>query len=316
MRNARDIESADSKSSLLMDDDNMLLHALDSVGTSAYGIVCISAWILNEGSSHLIQQCFWVDPIFRRENKSDSLEMLLDERRMDYSPARPLIPGEGLEGVLFSECINTIRVRTSHIKRSSILRMIQPDKEIASVSLPYSPRGFQFRLLRHILEDDDQPYNRRLSLLVEAKIGKAIGLPFHHNLVRGIVVYMTRENAREEDLLSDDCIRYLLSSTQYISGLFIFLMNRRVAQMQIQERLNGSYTRIRRKLLAIDHMKKFPGVYKKMINNHEGSPTTKERKRILFQYDCMRSIMDRIQAWFQKCKGGNGAYICVCVFMV
>ena len=115
-----DIEQATNSKSR-NDDQSMIRQALNSVGSSAYGIISISVWSLNEISSHLIQHGFWVDPIFRRESTSDALEMLIDERRMDYAPARPLIPGEGLQVFLFSECINTIRVRTSHIKRSSIL---------------------------------------------------------------------------------------------------------------------------------------------------------------------------------------------------
>jgi hypothetical protein len=303
-----DIERADSKSpsfksrSTFMDDESMLLQALDSVGASAYGIICISVWILNEGSSQLIQprNGFWVDPIFRRENRSDALEMLLDERRIDYAPARHLVPGEGVEGLLFSESLNTIRVRTSHIKRSSILRT---DHEATD-------RSFAFRSLKPILDDEDQPYNRRLSLMIEAKIGKAIGFPFHHNSTKGIVVYMARETAREENLLSTVCIRYLLHSTQFISGLLVFLSTRRDSQKQIQEHLMGVYDRIRRKLLAVHHMKNYPLLYKSSIDHCEESPTNKIEKhawvRNFFQQrDCVRRTLEQVHAWFQKCKGGN-----------
>ena len=328
-----DIERADLQApesqNAFMDDDRMLLQALDSVGASAYGIVAISIWILNEGSSHLVQprNGFWVDPIFRRENKSDAMEMLLDERRMDYAPARPLIPGEGLEGLLFSECVNAVRVCRSSVFQQHNIKRLSIERIHASTPLSYNfpTGGLVFRPLKPILEDEDQPYNRRISLMVEAKIGKALGLPFHHNSTKGIIVYMARQTAREEDLLSPVCVRYLLNATQFITGLLIFLSSRRESQIQIHERLNGIYSRIRRKMMAVRNMKNRPCPNTKSMDYSNKISTGKAHKHgwithlFWFQSDWMGKVLERIVTYGQKCKGGNGTQVSYslnwCIFL-
>jgi hypothetical protein len=314
---SNDVEKAQLRdpygSNAFADDDILLRQALDSIGSSAYGIIAISIWVMNEGSVCLFQPTngFWIDPIFRRENPSVALEMLLDDQRIDYTPPRPLVPGEGLEGLLYSECIGINRNENKlHVKRISVQRIIHQDFAPVDTAFNLNPSGgLVFRSLRPILEDEDQPYNRRLSLMVQAQIGKALGLPFHHQSVQGIVIFMARQSARDEDLLRPVHARHLLASTQFVSGLLMFLSHRRKVQFQIKGHLHDIYKRIHKKVMAIHNVKQFPSSLNNTVSHKAVSirkDTTDIWMTTFYPGKSIENLLDKIKIWARKCFGGNG----------
>ena len=89
-------------------DDDLLHRAVADAGRWAYGTVLVEVWI-HTGGTTLIRPTsgWWLDPMYplacRQTTTGTDVSRLVDETRPDYVPPTPLVPGEGLPGVLWAE---------------------------------------------------------------------------------------------------------------------------------------------------------------------------------------------------------------------
>ena len=147
--------------------------AIRNAGTNAFGINAIDVWLLNEedGSFRHAPGGWWRHYAYTGENAREqtALARIEDGSRPDHVPPTPQIPGAGLAGYFWG----LLGTHNAHCV---------------------------WRDVKAITSDPDQPAYPRMQMLEQAGFGKATGVPFDIRGHRGIVLYLTRETASEEQL--------------------------------------------------------------------------------------------------------------------
>jgi len=147
--------------------------AIHNAGTNAFGINAIDVWLLDEddGSFHHAQGGWWRHYAYKGANANEqrALARIEDVTRNDFVPPLPQIPGAGLAGYFWG----LLGTNNHHCV---------------------------WRDVKAITSDPDQPPYLRMQMLEQAGFGKAAGVPFDIRGHRGIVIYLTRETASEEQL--------------------------------------------------------------------------------------------------------------------
>ena len=181
-------------------DESRVYQAAREAGRHAFGVVAVDVWILDHGNFLHVPGGFWVNPVFAKRHPSDAMERIVNPHHPNYSPPMPQVPGAGLAG---------------YFRALGTERLISRD-------------------LKAITSDPFQPSYRRMNVLEEAGFGKATGIPFDILGHRGVVVYLTRENA-SESLLSDPTnANFLKIAAQHI-GAASALSKPRLLSMQARE---------------------------------------------------------------------------------
>lgn len=93
-------------------DDSLLYRSVKDAGNLSFGIVMVEVWTWDAASSTLVlpQGGSWIAASFHccRSCSNNSPHSLTDSSRNDYVAANPVIPGEGLPGVFWSDANDTL----------------------------------------------------------------------------------------------------------------------------------------------------------------------------------------------------------------
>jgi hypothetical protein len=169
-------------------DDDRISRAIQETGRNAFGLIGLDVWVFDHGSLVHVPGGFWINPVFAKRHPSEALNRLIDPSHPLYANPLPQIPGTGLAGYFWS----------------------------------LGNKRMVWRELKAITSDPFQPLYPRMYLLEEAGFGKATGVPFDILGYRGVVVYMTRENASEAILNEPENVEYLKIAAQYIGSTVAF----------------------------------------------------------------------------------------------
>jgi hypothetical protein len=203
--------------------DNSLLHqAVADGGRWAYGVMFVEVWVLNDDKTQLFRPegGWWIDPVFH-SSCGDNCKVcrLTNPERVDFLKPEPLCPGEGLAGFLWSAA---------------------------------SVETVEFREIKSIAEDPDQPWNPRLQLLGEIGLGLAAGVPFNcHGGQKGIVVYMAREYVNMNRLRSSSNELYLKAASSLMGAAYALRQPRLQMQNDREAQLAAVMRRVRHKIIAL-----------------------------------------------------------------
>lgn len=200
-----------SWSSQLTDDEsnydkNMLKRILEDIGTHAYGITGIEVWTMDDNGMTLSQPegGFWVDEVFASAHK-DNKDLLELKNDPDIEPVPP---GFGIAGFLFSESTAFSYDRKRGGAITSALRVLKSRE--SSTSHWYD--------IAALIADEDQPYDERTNMILDAGFGKAFGVPFNLDGLKGITIYYARSTA-DENAIFDHLRRiHLFSGVDMISS--------------------------------------------------------------------------------------------------
>jgi len=187
-------------------DKSMLERIIKDVGKHAYGIIGIEVWTMDDNGITLSQSDggFWVDEVFAKSQTDNGKTLEL----LDNSDVEPVPPGFGIAGFLFSEAADFTYDRRAGGVIPSALEMLKT-REISS-SHWYDLQSF--------LDDEDQPYDEHTNLILEMGFGKAFGVPFYLDGLRGITIFYARSSA-DENAIFDQLRRiYLFSAVDMISS--------------------------------------------------------------------------------------------------
>ena len=147
--------------------------AIHNAGTNAFGINAIDVWLLDEddGSFHHAPGGWWRHYAYKGKNATEqrALARIEDVTRSDFVPPLPQIPGAGLAGYFWG----LLGTHNHHCL---------------------------WRNVSAITSDPDQPPYLRMQMLEQAGFGKATGVSFDIRGHRGIVLYLARETACEDQL--------------------------------------------------------------------------------------------------------------------
>ena len=199
-------------------DERRVYRATQEAGQHAFGVVAVDVWILDHGNFVHVPGGFWVNPVFAKRHPSDALERIVNPNHLHYSPPLPQVPGAGLAGYFWALGTDT---------------MIWRD-------------------LKAITSDPFQPPYQRMNVLEEAGFGKATGIPFDILGHKGVVIYLTRENA-SESLLSDPMnANYLKVASQHI-GTASAITRPRLLSMNARElRITKKLRRVATKIQCVN----------------------------------------------------------------
>ena len=238
---ARDSHMGDRGSAEL--NEVLLYQAVCAAGAWAYGVVATEVWVLNPLTGSLEQPAggYWRDSVFP---PSQALRRIEDSTCPDHVPPRPLAPGEGLAGALWSEAGKTM------------LAKLQSRRRLDENELP--KRNVVWRSIKALSEDPDQPPSERLQLLGQAGFGLAAGVTFQIKDVKGIVVYMARANSESHQLQSHENESYLASAADLIGAEVALAANRAMAIHQRIERRRVVLEKARNKIRTALAMSRRP----------------------------------------------------------
>jgi len=191
-------------------DKRILQRIIGDIGKHAYGIVGISVWTMDENGITLSMADggFWVDNVFTQSN-SKACEDLVSFME-GQKEVKPVSPGEGIAGYLFSEQ-NSVRAENDmmHYVRQR-LTLMTGNRD---------PFGHWYEL-QSFLEDEDQPYDEHTNVLLCAGFGKALGVPFHRNGIEGIAVFYARSTANESAIFGSIERAHIYSGVDTIASAF------------------------------------------------------------------------------------------------
>ena len=149
-----------------------------------------------------------------------ALARLEDRSRKDYTAPERQIPGSGLAGYFWSSCSNHDRNNT-------------------------------WRDVRAITSDPDQPPDRRSNLLENAGFGKACGIPFDIRGHRGVVLYLARVSADQNQLCEQTNEIHLRVSADLIGAVSCSVITTKASINAKRERNAKTLRRVRAKMLAL-----------------------------------------------------------------
>lgn len=251
-------------------DESRVYQAAREAGRHAFGVVAVDVWTLDHGTFLHVPGGFWVNPVFAKRHPSDALERIVNPHHSNYSPPMPQVPGAGLAGYFWS---------------------------IGSERLIW-------RDLKAITSDPLQPSYRRMNVLEEAGFGKATGIPFDILGHRGVVVYLTRENA-SEPLLSDPTnVSFLRIAAQHIGAASALSKPRQLSMQAREKRITKKFRSVATKIHCVNA---FSSLRHSLSNrslqglarssSHLGSPLTRANS---FMESQMSSFRRGLKGWTDK----------------
>lgn len=296
-------------------DADMLNRALADAGRWAFGIMMAEVWIYPQNESGASARTLrirlerppgglWIDPVYLLSDSSGALERLIDPTRDNYVPPAPLIPGEGLAGILWTE--------TDHTGVFGDF-----DKDSAS-------RGGKvaWRDVRSLANDPDRPPNKRVKIFADAGFGWAAGVPFNVRKHMGIVVFLGRKAADPEKLRSELNEDYLRASADLIGAVYALREPRRACIEQRRQDAHEALRRARAKVFAMIRSRSWVKgtgsfVMPEMPEDKTGKEENFEQNLVEGQVPVesegrfgrwTRSVHQKLQIWLIKVRGGGAAY--------
>jgi hypothetical protein len=214
---------------------NQFFHqVVESAGRWAFGVIFVEVWVLNEAKTHLFrpEDGWWIDYYAHDCGGNSQFDRLIDPTRPDYIEPAPLAPGVGISGVLWAEVQGgNAANQNDHLERNVEWREIKP-----------------------LSDDPDQPYNPRLKYLAEIGLGWAAGVPFKVGENQGIVVYMARESASVRKLTDSINENYLTHSTLLIGSAYSLGAPRLAAENARRTENHDTLKRVMNKIRALKAM--------------------------------------------------------------
>ena len=271
-------------------DERRVYRAAQEAGRHAFGVAAVDVWILDHGNFVHVPGGFWVNPVFAKRHPSDALQRIINPEHSHYAPPLPQVPGAGLAGYFWA---------------LGAERLIWRD-------------------LKAITSDPFQPPYQRMNVLEEAGFGKATGIPFDILGHKGVVVYLTRENAGERLLNDPTNVNYLKVAAQHI-GTASALSAPRLSSMQareqrIKKKFRSVATKIHcvnafsslrhslsnRNLQGLARSQSIQGGSGKRANSLMGSQMTSFRREInVWTNKLKKNAQKRYTAFIEKCQGSN-----------
>lgn len=304
------------------EESDLLYRAVQDAGRWAYGTVFVEVWVLNDTKTKLIQPSggCWVDSAFEAtalaSNSADEAAAahgLLDPTSPNYLAPIPVSQGVGLAGVLWTE------VQPSSSKRGTdnndLTSQANPIHHLqSSQQQQQQHRPVVWRHLEALSKDPDQPYDKRIKLMVRCGLGWAAAVALDHPRHQGIIIYVARQTTNRDKLQSASNEAYLQSAADWIGSAYALREPRRDAVLARKSELTAALKRARIKLLALKHMGfDLATLIEKPKPTQPPTPQYaeedgEERKKSMFFYYCdyvTQHVKDKTTSLANKCKGGN-----------
>ena len=227
--------------------DQFFHQVLQDAGRWAFGVIFVEVWVLNDLRTHMFrpENGWWIEP-YAQESKFDPL---CDPTSLEYLEPTPLAPGVGLPGCLWAECQNGNGLNHHrHTRHSSVLPSVSEGFDHAGVHRDVLQRHVNWREVKPLAEDPDQPFNPRLKYLAECGLGLAAGVPFRIGPTEGLVVYMARESADEQKLTNSVNEEYLTHATLMIGSAYSLRLPRRAVVKARKAECSDGWKRLKRGL--------------------------------------------------------------------
>jgi hypothetical protein len=263
-------------------DDGLLHRAVEDAGRWAYGTVLAELWVWNDEHTALVRPDagWWVDPAFHSgagcgngKVTSCGICRLLDPKRADYIPSKPVAAGVGLPGVLWTE-------------KSRGKKIV-------------------WREVKGIANDPDQPYNPRLQLLGSIGLGWAAAVEFNRLGYSGLVIYMAREGVDLQRLQSESNEAYLLAASDFAASAYVLRGPRERAMQERRSELAAVLRRARNRILALTRM----GInIEKLVEDNAAAAAEANKPYFMASFSsgqCLGDVQHRMVTVFRKALGGD-----------
>jgi hypothetical protein len=278
------VDIPDKPSSQPDEYDNEFFHrVIEDAGRWAFGVICVEVWVLNEARTHLFrpENGWWIDPYARDFGGNSKFDRLTDPTKPGYIEPSPLPPGVGLSGALWAEAQggnaanrgqsarrgNISRRGSGSIARKASTRAgdFESYDDIGNRN-DVLERSVEWREIKALAEDPDQPHNPRLNVLAEIGIGWAAGVPFKVGAIRGLVIYMARNEANVRKLTDSKNEDYLTHATLLIGSAYALRVPRKVVENERKKESKDVMRRVRHKIHAVKAMNK---TLDELVHEHE-----------------------------------------------
>jgi hypothetical protein len=291
-----------------------LLHqAVENAGRWAYGIIVVEVWLLAEDQTKLFRPDggYWFDPTYHEECVGDDCQIcrLFNPDKHDYAPPKNVSPGEGLPGALWAEV--SVGNWTKNHRESlakSIINSSTNDKEFRhEITLThFRTRHIAWRNVQQLNEDPDQPWNQRLRVLADLKLGWAAAVPFSMHGSQGIVIYMARESVDMSRIQSERNEIYLKAATDLIGAACAFGEPRRAAVMERRKELLSTLHRVRDKIISI-HRKglSLKDLVEKEAETHVAPQGRRRNRHFGVIANAGQGVQKTATTMFEKAKGAG-----------
>jgi hypothetical protein len=275
-------------------DDEFFHQVVQDAGRWTFGVIFVEVWVLNETRTHLFhpENGWWIDP-YAQESKFDPLT---DPSSPDYLEVAPLAPGVGLPGALWAETHQRGNAATTNDNISNVLA-----------------REVNWREIKPLADDPDQPLNPRLKYLAECGLGLAAGIPFKVGAKEGLVVYMARENANVRKLTDPVNAEYLTHATLMIGSAYSLRVPRQAVVKARKSERDDAWRRVKTKLKVIRAMDKS---LEDLVHEQSQQPSSKQQilglrlgdavaHRRMICTDSLNKVVEKIRMTARKCFGAN-----------
>jgi len=215
---------------------NMMDAALYDAGRFCYGVKRIEVWLFDAVTNRLKQPWHgtWTDPVYNLnedEELMNSLEEIdKEDRSLTYAP------GEGLPGILWTESnIRGIFSRATELNESTA-------KTIDRFA------NIQWRDVKALADDPDQPYNPRLMTIAKAGFRLAAGVTFNIRSTKGVVIFMARDSVDRKKLKNLLNHEYILASAEHIGSVQALRKPRRLATEERRKDVIATFQKFKKLL--------------------------------------------------------------------
>ena len=106
-------------------DERLLHRTVADAGRWAHGTILVEVWVLSDDKTCLFRPelGWWIDPVYHDAcGENCEICRLVTPQKKGYVPPKPLAPGEGLPGVLWSES-DKFRTSTGSLRKPHLLPM-------------------------------------------------------------------------------------------------------------------------------------------------------------------------------------------------
>ena len=234
---------------------NRLQRALSDAGQQSQGIAAVEAWVLNSKHTHLVKPegAWWRDPKYTPPfdlnafSAMRELARLEDQSLDNYHDTKPMQPGHGLVGKLWSDghdpSTNGISEFGSYHGRGSIRgslgksasrsfrkmmgsnishRFLGGADADGGIMMYWADIDFISNDEEHIPDDRDKSF-------IHAGIGQASGVVFNIRGYQGIVIYFARSDTPLDILRMESNAAFLIGAADCIGATLATDESRRSA---------------------------------------------------------------------------------------